>query len=529
MPRSVKKGLKGQKRIVDKETFDFSTPSRSVNARPVDPYEQQAPSAKAKNIIDFIDNFKSAGRSVTQANEVYKADQKEKGAATKRRGEEAPTNSHWAFLEGYENLDGEVGTGGFKIQVDKLMSESADMPVDEFEGSLDKLFVDSINGRSDSYIKGFFPKAKHYIEQAEQTYTKQQKTKLVSEHRSKLTSKFRDDLSILYSKDSELSFSERAEELHAALVSEQSFAERFKLGSKKDVSDVFVDTLISNATISGNTPLLDAFTIEDKHGIRLMDVEDYSGKIIRGKIAAENTKAANDNAAIAAEKVAQKKIADNVQRVIHESIADNNMTKARAEILAYERFIPPATFGKMLAEVDKGADASSFGKYTNADDHNYLFNKACSGQLTPEDQRKYRLKLTKDDYMKIGEVDARAKASAAKSGSTIPKYMKKANEYKKILRTLVTGDKLVELYKLPEKIKIAKATHLWNLAIQEELITNGAKNLDFTFYYKKMTDIAKIVVSGDKEKPATKPTGGHLGHQVTEEKEDKTLHTRFNK
>jgi len=512
MPREQKKRLKGQQQTYAQQTFDFTVPHRQGAARPVDPYEQQFVSSGAKNMLDFVENVRSTGRKAVQANEIFKGKKREEGAAAARRGEEVTGNEHFAFLEGYENLNGEVSVGDYRNKTAELLSKSEDMTPEEFRASLDSLFVDSINGRSDAFIEGFFPKAKYYEEQAVNSYQKVQREKFLKENNTKLTAKFSDDLAIIYSKDNELSFTERAEELHKSLVKQQEFAVKYKIGSKSDVSRVFVDTLINKAIISGNPQLLDAFTIQDKDGIRLMDVDEFSTKIGNAKIRAENVKEANENAKEEANKDATKKLSEKLQRTIHKAIVDNDMAAARQDILTYEDYLPPNVFGKLLREVDKGTDESSFGEYTNADTHRNMYNKACYGELTPDDFRLNRMSLTKSDYIQLGEVNARAKASIAKSGSR-PQYMRKADEYKNLLKTLVTGDSFVNLYKLPEKQKIARATHLWNMAIQEELEKNGSENLNFEFFDKTMNKIVKSITSGEDDKNKAEKKGGFIGSE----------------
>ena len=525
MPRQTSKRLKGQKQVNPQATFDFTVPKRHGAARPVDPYEKPALDSKLTGIIKFVDQFSATSQQVVQANEIYKGVQREKGAEAARKGEEV-SDKHWAFMEGYENLNGEVGAGEYKLKADAIIAKSEDMTPQEFRASMDGIFTEHINGRSDAYIKGFFPKALRAEEQAESSYLNLQRAKFTRENNKKLGSKFAGDLALLYSADSELSYTEKAAEMHAQLVKEQEFAVQHKIGSKYDVTKVFKDTVINKAILSGNPALLDVFTVADKHGIRLMDVGEYSKEISRAKVATEKAVAANDKAAQDARKAAVIEASNAAQRALSDSIVSGDRLQAKSILETYRDILPPAIYDKFLGEIDKGAGTETFGKFTDADVQRNLFNKAVNGQLNSEDFRLNRHLLTKDAYIELGEVNARGRKSAASSNRK-PKHMVLVDEYKKYLKPLAAGDTTFELYGSAEHKRIADSMYILNRRVASKIEKNGGSSVDDEWLYKQINEIAKLVNGGSLPKPKEpeQKTDMHYlapSHEVTgsEDKKD---------
>jgi len=159
MPREYKKRIKGQRQVVAQETFDFTVPQRRGAARPVDPYVKQYSSSKARNIVDFVNSFNSASKTIMQANEVFKGNQREKGKVSAARGEKVSKDAHWSFLEGYENYKGLAAVADYQAELSQLHKSFESADPETYNAEVEKLNAQFINGRSDAFLKGFTPSA----------------------------------------------------------------------------------------------------------------------------------------------------------------------------------------------------------------------------------------------------------------------------------------------------------------------------------------------------------------------------------
>lgn len=537
MPRNYKRHIRGQKQTNDQQNFDFSVPSRKVAARPVGIDTPSRFSSKAQQIIDFTENFRSAARSLTQAHGVYAADQKYKGAMSAAKGEDEPKRGILgttiggesdAFIVGYENYKGDVEVGDFHKKIDNLLQNSGDMDELQWLAAKDKIAKEIVNGRSDAFLEAFIPKASKLEEKYDIKFHQMLKERVDKNFLAGVGEIAESELTQAFS-DETLTPEERDVMIRKSVTSQQERAKFLKMGDRNSVSATYINKAIFMAKSQGRPEFLRWLSQPDKDGVVLASHPDFADAIASAKITSENIKEANENAADTERRRRLKELGDTIEKKIIGAMEDGDLAPAKEAILAAEPFLEPAAFKSMLKEVNKGLDESTFGRVTNADNFMMLFDMAVQGKLTTAHFAKYRMQLTKDDYMELGQVNSRAKESARGSNTSKPQYMKEADEYKGLLKTLVTGNKLVNMYKLPEKQKIAKATHLWNMAIQAELKKNGSENLGFDWYNKTMNAISKAVLAPEERDKKDKPTGGNIGSkQPNSGKGTKNVLSKYN-
>lgn len=503
MPRSTTKQIRGRKQVDQKDLFDYSVPSKDVVARPVDAYERQYGSSRAKNIEMFMESFKSMSRSVVNAKNIYDTEKESAGYRAGAKGEEPPEGSPAAFMRGYERFKGEGSVSEYHARLNQIFSESADSTPDVYLQKKEALAKEYFNGRTDAFIDGFLPKAMAIEDHMDQKFQQAQKHKLDNDILTQARAKTQADLQLIYS-DTVLNQEEKAAAIRQVLTQQQIDAGKLGL-SKQQISDNFIESVIETATLSGNPSLLDFAFLKDKSGVALSMNPELSDKIVAGLKRAISAHDANETQALQVRKQALNDASDEIQRGIVDSMQSGDLNTAKGLIGKYKGLLSPDDLQKYYTRLNKLNDESSFAKDTDLWYYRRAYDSALEGKLTDREFDEAMHHMSKSEYMDLIKVNSRGKSSSG-SGSN----QALLNEYKKMVVDQFTQqDKITGNYKEGSSLdKGNMAKHLFNQYVNKYLSEgNKPKELTPDDLLKWSSTISKLLTGKEQTSEILEGTG----------------------
>lgn len=427
MPKQSEKRIKGRTQVNPQQTFDFTIPDRQVVARPVDAYERQYGSSRAKNIENFMESFSNMSKSAMQANEIYKTEQKEKGAVSAARGEDTPEGKHWAFVQGYESFKGEVAVNDYYAKLDSLFANAGQLEPDQWLAEKDVINRDFLNGRSDAFIAGFVPKAAELESKYDRKYHEVLKERVKNNYLTE-TRKMADlELTRIYN-DPDITDKGRA--VRNALSKEQARGKTLGMADRNDISKEFVQSYIEKAVTQGRPDFLDFAFAEDEAGFKLVQRPELADALWAGLRAANSKKIAIENKADEDLTKAKAEAVENMERTVVWAMETGKYEEAAQALVKGSPYINSEhtqTYLKRLNDLQLDANWS---KKDNAEWYRAAYIEASEGKMSEASWTEAPKFCTRSTYMELAKVNANAKKAAAKDSEGNKSMF---NEYKSIL------------------------------------------------------------------------------------------------
>jgi len=174
MPQYAPEELSRRPLIDERDTFDFTTPNLEVSARTTDPYVQ--PYSNLQQLVSVLSEINPTLRSIGQIGQVYNDKRKEQGEFSRIKGEETPAKSKgWAFIQGYEELDGKIKGGlDYKLEVQDYINRNGNLAPEEFANGLHAIAAKYTQGATDNFLRGFTDSALQIENDAKEAYQQAQ-------------------------------------------------------------------------------------------------------------------------------------------------------------------------------------------------------------------------------------------------------------------------------------------------------------------------------------------------------------------
>jgi len=286
-----------------RRTQNVTAPALRPQATPIDSVVQPAPQGEGGGGLDLAEALGVAGQGVQEAMpylEKYAQTQYEKGEKDAMLGKDSPESDIYWRAKAFEKTKGEnQAREGYQNAVNKYLVNNKDKDPQEFQEGLEKLSKSFIEGRTENFVKGFAGVARQVEQKAlgkyNQIVLKQQKRKEQQEMRSfmrnetteaidgLIDAEFEDISSLeeLLEKDimnyntffKQESNSEKLNNrLHEVLKVAQERGEAMGW-TKQEVSDMFMNRIMSTAVDEGVPEILDVLYMEDEDGIALVDTK----------------------------------------------------------------------------------------------------------------------------------------------------------------------------------------------------------------------------------------------------------------
>lgn len=308
MPKYANRELTQRKQVDPRDTFDYTTPNLDIVARPVDAYTD--PGDQGLNrLISSLSAFNEGLSAFIDIKSDMNRKDEEAGALARMRGEAKPSDKGWAFIKGYEELDGKIAAQeDFKNKaIEYFEAHKNDNPEDFKKGwdELTKQFVQP--GTSKYYLKGFSERALQVEESVMTSYTQYQQQILQDKLYTNLRKDFRDTVetetfkllnisnwdNLLTNADKYTEFVNSKEVFKNAIAPNmrKALSEKIKkakeLGlSTSEISKLYFETVAGLATTYGMPELLHYAFLEDESKIAVIDTS-LKEKVISAMNSAE--------------------------------------------------------------------------------------------------------------------------------------------------------------------------------------------------------------------------------------------------
>lgn len=161
MPRRQTRNVTKRRRTDPRNTFDFSTPNLTPQARPVDPYVQPNTRTKAQELAQALGIVGDTMKQLEPHMREYAQQQYEQGRIAALTGEEKPSKGYYK-ITAYEEAEGQVtAQTKYKQALKEFYREAVAKELDpeEFQEGLENIINEFLKGRTDNFIRGFAPKA----------------------------------------------------------------------------------------------------------------------------------------------------------------------------------------------------------------------------------------------------------------------------------------------------------------------------------------------------------------------------------
>jgi hypothetical protein len=300
MRDSGKKPL-SRKQTTDQETFDFTTPNLDVKARQVDMYAPQPPPihygidpdvAAFKLSMEGIENALQGGTKIKK--EIDK-ERKGRGMADAVAKKDPQEESN-AYIMGHELIKGKAAAADLDAEMSKYFEEAKDEDPAKFKTGLDQLSRKFLAGRSEPFVEGILADAISIEQKYSGAYQAHQIEKTQQEGLTNLSKAFDYDITeILKAKD--IPTADKAKAIREAITGQQEVGKIVYKLDRTEMSKHLLGTVIRKALELADPDLLtQVATLEDKHGVRLIDNEKLAPRIDDGIKAAtaEQKKLANE-------------------------------------------------------------------------------------------------------------------------------------------------------------------------------------------------------------------------------------------
>lgn len=285
-----------QRRLTDpRDTFDFTTPNLQTVARPVDIGNRQSGASSLTQLVDALSSVNKGLAAYQSVRDAFNEEDYQKGQTARASGGARPSDAGWAFLRGWEEMDGKISANQeYQVEVADYLAKNAETATpEEFANGLHALSNKYLQGTSDNYVRGFVGEALNIEESAKLSYQQVQSKVFQQNLEEKANIRFSQII------DNRLndsfkgiglgSYQELLEKpdayaamdigtfkagfgtaLRDALTQAQEEFKAFGM-STAQVSDIFLDRVGQIAIEYGLPELLDYATIKDKSGVSVED------------------------------------------------------------------------------------------------------------------------------------------------------------------------------------------------------------------------------------------------------------------
>jgi hypothetical protein len=289
--------------VNDQDTYDYTTPSLDVVARPTDPYVAPSTNNQASQIVGALTAFQSGLQSYSAYRDVQNKKDKEEGALARAKDPEAPlTKKTKAFIEGWESLDGELkAKQDYYGEVNQYLVDNAETSdKDEFIKGLQKIGNKYTAGATKNFLKGFVDSALNIEDTAVEKYFESQATRLNAEKIAKTNSVITTDIKAIalsslnqilgtnaislediqanpelygkYLANTKDIATELSQKLREYLSKRSSQSKALQI-STKQISSSMLDIVGTVAEEAGIPELLDYVNLKDTAGVAVSDTD----------------------------------------------------------------------------------------------------------------------------------------------------------------------------------------------------------------------------------------------------------------
>jgi hypothetical protein len=470
MPRQSQKRLKGQKRVHEQDSFDFTAPRLRPAARPVDAYVANPVDNSADNIKKFVNQMEDIGNKSGSLAQYKQAQERKAGQTAAMRGEDPAEDAHWAFIEGHEKFSGEAANLEYRKDLEELYSTGWQMAPDEWRDKKEEINQKYLKGATDAYIQGFVPGAVDIEAQYDDKYQKAQKTLVIDDFKTNVRRAAREKMHRV-GNDPKLSGMDGAKQMRSTLSAMQEGGKKYGL-SRAEVSEQFVKSIGEEAVRSGRPDLMTFAIVPDKSGHKLIDRPEVADKVNQYINAAMSERESLDNKVLKEEEKLEKERNESIDRALVVSIESGDFTDAKNLIRQYADKLSPERLEKHVRRIKKLESEEGWVEISNPKDYQNYFNRAVTGEMDATDWELAGYQLTMAEYKEIAKVNARA-VESSQSGAAPSRVT--LNEYKRILMDNVKASKgITGVFLDPDGDKRqGYATHQFNLKFEGYLRENS--------------------------------------------------------
>ena len=431
MPRYSKQDKTRRYMFDDRDTHDYTTPSLSVYARPVDPYARpgEAPrvpqDATAKAFVMAIGGLQSALAGAVETKKMQDDGEKKAGQRAAASGQPVPESATKAFLYGHELISGKAAAAELDTVLSKYYDDAADEPdVEKVIAGHQRVIREFTAGRSDAYLDGLLPDAIQLDREYSVKYHKRVVEKVKLDGLARLGQGFESDIRRIYG-DATMDPEARAQAAREVLTGVQELGKSTYPLSRMEISEAMLQVVDRVSTDLADPSIWDVVTKEHA-GVRLIDNPKLAPKIEAGIRSATSEQRRVKNEVDSFRKQEQARIENEVQSVIIGILADPGASGAQIQeahqlLKAYSHpdnnpngiVVNPGilTSGyRLLSERSQGfAQQTDYGKFDLA------YDKFMRGDGTLEDLVAVKRFVEEDKYNALRGVLYREGSKAMRS------------------------------------------------------------------------------------------------------------------
>lgn len=316
MPKNAQQRLSKRRAPTQKETYRHSQ-GLEVVARPTD-YQGEVdyPSSNLNTLVKALESGQGFMSSYAQYKKQKNIADKEAGYWEGKAGKEKPEDASSAKVRGWLMAQGEADAFELEKQVTEYVQTSFDQDPESFQQGLNELMSSYMDGKSESYLKGFVPQAEKVEQKTYRSYMETNHERTLSKGLDNVSKGFRHQLE---------NMEEMSPEKIRSLVSESQKKGR-SFGLTRDVVTSRLLTLVGRqAELEGDPSLLDFTEVPDSEGIRLSSTK-HADDVRMWKERAKDAQVRQENAEEAKLATYRKRAKAQAERTIGVQMAEVDPT-----------------------------------------------------------------------------------------------------------------------------------------------------------------------------------------------------------
>ncbi len=196
MPFAAPEAIDKRTLVDPREDYRYGSVDRKVSAQPIDAFER--PSGPLQNVLNLVNSVQGTLGAYGQFQDQKNKADEEQGGMAQIKGETPPSDASMAFIRGYNRLQGEADASKYHATMDTYYRENWNKPPGDFEAGVHTIDNQFILGQSDSYLKGFAPRALIVQDHFRQRYADDQAVQAKEKMAENLKTKFDADLTSIY-------------------------------------------------------------------------------------------------------------------------------------------------------------------------------------------------------------------------------------------------------------------------------------------------------------------------------------------
>ncbi len=263
MPEYSPQRYTKREQVSPQETFRVTTPNLAVTAQPIDAFAQPAADPTLRSLISLTESIQKGIGAYAQYKEVTNREEESKGAILAAAGKPLPSKPSDALIRGYEQMTGEAKVYEFHQKAQEYLMQNHTADPETFRQGLNSILQSYLDGPSDSFIKGFVPKAKNVESQILSQFIEKKQQEVRQNVLANVATIVRQRVEVEGTRD--------PVQLRNLLTDMQNRAKEFGV-TRTEVTKEFFELMDGMASLSGDPNLLMFALEKDKDGQTPADI-----------------------------------------------------------------------------------------------------------------------------------------------------------------------------------------------------------------------------------------------------------------